>query len=341
MIGIRVDNNSTIGMGHLFRCLSIANALVNAGEQLCFFCSSDSNTDFIIKSGYDCKVVFRSKYNDWCVEDEIACLKDNNISVLVVDSYYIDKDIIFELHEHFKILYIDDFINKDFDVDVIVNYNIEVTDIDYDNIAFQNRLVYTGISFFPLRENLKHDSLRRLLPDVKNVLITSGATDPCHCIDSILTELNVGYFTNIQFNVILGVFFDEEYIKLLQDKYENNVVFLNWTNDMKSIYDYTDMMIAPGATMVYEALSSGVPCLTYEFVDNQHAECIILNKLGVSPFIGNYSDGVFNYFDNRIKVLFEEEIKYENRLKRFNIFSKMFDGMGTQRISEIIINLKQ
>ena len=41
MIYIRVDANKKIGMGHMMRCISIAEALIIEGEKVCFLVATE------------------------------------------------------------------------------------------------------------------------------------------------------------------------------------------------------------------------------------------------------------------------------------------------------------
>ena len=52
MVGIRVDANEYIASGHIMRCLSIADALLELGEDVVFFTSDDSASDLIKKVGF-------------------------------------------------------------------------------------------------------------------------------------------------------------------------------------------------------------------------------------------------------------------------------------------------
>ena len=52
MIAIRADCNSEIGMGHVMRCLSVADSLKTLGEEVCFIVSKDTDTSFFFNSPY-------------------------------------------------------------------------------------------------------------------------------------------------------------------------------------------------------------------------------------------------------------------------------------------------
>lgn len=339
MIGIRVDNNAIIGSGHLFRCMSIARVIQTFDEELLFICSSDSETGYIKQLGFSYELVENSVYNRWCLANEVDLLKKNQITVLLVDTYYVDKSLISFLHKYVKLIYIDDFKNSDFDVDVIINYNIESKPSDYSNILFPNREVYTGVEFFPLRSGLKTNKVKSINERVYHVLISSGATDPLKCVDSILGQISVADYPDISFYILLGLFYEEEYKNKLIRKYKeyNNVFVLKWGSNLKDVYEKIDILIAPGATMVYEALSSGVPCITYKFAENQHGECMSLNEFDIAPFAGDYSADNHEY---DIKRIFEKELEYDTRNKQYKKFVDLFDGMGASRIADIVIKMK-
>ena len=51
MIYIRVDANREIGMGHMMRCLSIAEALMEKGEKVRFIVAAQDATDVLEQRG--------------------------------------------------------------------------------------------------------------------------------------------------------------------------------------------------------------------------------------------------------------------------------------------------
>ena len=63
MFLIRVDANSKIGMGHLTRCLSIACALRELSEEVCFVMADVSAKQIVEMQGFDCEVL-ETDYTD-------------------------------------------------------------------------------------------------------------------------------------------------------------------------------------------------------------------------------------------------------------------------------------
>ena len=338
MIAIRVDGNSQIGMGHISRCLSIASALKRRHADFCFICSNNTPIEQIEESGYSVHVIEKSLYDSWSMDDEICFIISNNISILLIDSYFARSFMLKKLHTITKIVYLDDLCLFDYDVDVILNYNIEANDELYKRTAHHLRKCYLGLSYFPLKESLQFTKKANINKEVNNVLITTGGTDPIQCLQKILLFLDIEKYEDITFSVILGLFYDEKYCSSLKEQYAgvNNLVFLNWGQDMKRLYGQSDIVIAPGSTTIYEALSVGVPCISFQFADNQHNECIALDKMGMVPYMGNFTDRIDRM---RIKHIFNEELLYATREKQYSLFSELFDGKGSQRIAEIIVGV--
>jgi len=340
MIGIRVDGNSQIGMGHISRCLSIASALKKKNADFCFICSNNTPVKLMEELGYSVHVIEKSQYDSWSVDDEICFIKANSISVLLIDSYYVSNPLLNKLHSITRIIYLDDLYRFDYDVDIILNYNIEANDELYKSTEHLSRKCYLGARFFPLKESLRYSEKNNINRKVKNVLITTGATDPFQCLKTIMHAIDVEKYVDITFSVILGLFYDEQYCSNLMNLYYgvDNIVFLKWGQDMKKLYGRSDLVIAPGSTTIYEALSLGAPCISFQFADNQHSECISLDEMNIVPFIGDFSD---NINAARIKSIFDAELTFSSREKRYRLFSGLFDGKGSDRIAEIIIGVNK
>ena len=72
---------------------------------------------------------------------------------------------------------------------------------------------------------------------------------------------------------------------------------------MAELYLNSDLVIAPGSTTILEALSLNVPCLVFEFVKNQHEQCICMNDKGIAPFIGDFT--INDEKKSKIKEVFQ------------------------------------
>ena len=63
MIGIRVDANDKIAIGHVMRCMSIASELKKQNNDVIFIVSEESAKKIIVNNGYEC-ICLNNKYNE-------------------------------------------------------------------------------------------------------------------------------------------------------------------------------------------------------------------------------------------------------------------------------------
>lgn len=346
MIGIRVDGNKKIGMGHIMRCLSIAEALRDIGNNSVFICARDSYIDIIKQKGFPVYVLDNYITNGFDISEIKQLeklLNGKKITSILVDSYNVTLDYFRILHKLSKIIYIDDLNLFDYDVDIVINYNIEAKSEDYSHTAYKSRKAYTGVRYFPLRKELCIGGNHEIRTNVKNVLLTVGSTDPCECTKKILDSIEPNKYPDIHFSVLFGLFYSNQYKEKLNHDFScfKNVEFLPWGQDMAKIYRSSDIVISPGSVTTYEALSLNTPCITFQFVDNQYLECINLKTMGMASWAGSYSSSDNNADSNmRMRKLFEYELNYETRLKHSRIYTKFFDCRGAMRIAKIICEVQ-
>ena len=90
MVLFRADANEHIGTGHVMRCLSIAKAFAEHGENVKFITADHAVDRLIQQAGFDSFCLD----SDWSLlENELPLLKSqiekHNPSLLMVDSYYV------------------------------------------------------------------------------------------------------------------------------------------------------------------------------------------------------------------------------------------------------------
>lgn len=167
MVVIRADANSKIGMGHVMRCLSVADALLKRGEEVLFVTADDTPVPLLTKKGVPYRVL-HTDYADmeaelpklWNALSELpqgpgvpeAALPQKNTSILV-DSYYVTEKYLAALKKRITTIYMDDIYAFSYPVDMLINYNIYGEEMGYEkDAAFADTKLLLGTEYVPLRE---------------------------------------------------------------------------------------------------------------------------------------------------------------------------------------------
>ena len=278
MIAIRVDSNKHIGLGHVMRCLSIADAFKENNNTILFIVC-DSECEEIIKNrGFNC-IKLSTSYDN--LENELNEIKEiiyryyisiNNlrksISKLLIDSYYVTDNYLKNLKQICKTIYINDFFEFKYDVDVIINYNIFSENINYLKYYKENQ-IFKGTKYAPLSKEYSNISYE-VKEKVENILITTGGTDINGVNKLILDKIiKSDKFKNINFNVVIGKYFsisEEE-----KDNYRKyaNINLLENIEKISKILNESDIVISAAGFTMYEICSIGVPCILLSNADDE------------------------------------------------------------------------
>lgn len=197
MVVIRADANSKIGMGHVMRCLSVADALLKRGEEVLFVTADDTPVPLLTKKGIPYRVL-HTDYADmeaelpklWNALSELpqgpgvpeAALPQRNTSILV-DSYYVTEKYLAALKKRITTIYMDDIYAFSYPVDMLINYNIYGEEMGYEkDAAFADTKLLLGANYVPLREEFSAgagyvQSRKELSAETENV---TPAEDKLH-----------------------------------------------------------------------------------------------------------------------------------------------------------------
>ncbi len=339
MIYMRADANPNIGMGHIMRCLSIADAFRSLEINPIFILADDRAAELVQNRSYKTIILYSDyKYMDaelplW----EFLAIKATDY--IIVDSYFVSDYYLREIKRKVangKLIYIDDLAAFCYPVDILVNYNAYGIKLDYHRIYESAGVgipqLILGPSYAPLR-NMFCGVPKKVQPEkVKNVLISTGGSDLLHLTCSIVKARP----QNFIYHLLIGAMnSDKDEIEKLAG---DNIILHENIIDMKSLIESVDIAVSAAGSTLYEICACGVPLITYVLADNQIANAEAFSNLGLAVNLG----------DMRIekspieKIFIAVEELSGNYGKRCSIgthMQQMIDGFGAERMIKKILSL--
>lgn len=353
MVVIRADANSKIGMGHVMRCLSIADALLKRGEEVLFVTADDTPVPLLTKKGIPYRVL-HTDYADmeaelpelWEVLRELpqgaespdAALAQRNTSILV-DSYYVTEKYLAALKKRITTIYMDDIYAFSYPVDMLINYNIYGEEMGYEkDAAFADTKLLLGTEYVPLREEFSAGEQQRTAAD-GGILITTGGSDSFNLAGQLLMEaMKYDALKEKEYHVVSGSLNPHiGELQALAQKHENIHIHCNVTN-MAELMAESEVALSAGGSTLYELCAVGVPVIAFSFAENQERLVQTFVKRGIAQYGGNYRTDGNKMIQNTIAgletLLEDKNLRSEYRKKAHTLV----DGKGAERIAEAIIS---
>ena len=355
MVVIRADANSKIGMGHVMRCLSVADALVKRGEEVLFVTADDTPVPLLTKKGIPYRVL-HTDYADmeaelpelWEVLRELPqgaespeeALPQRNTFILV-DSYYVTEKYLAALKKRITTIYMDDIYAFSYPVDMLINYNIYGEEMGYEkDAAFADTKILLGTEYVPLREEFSAAEQQRTAAD-GGILITTGGSDSFNLAGQLLMEaMKYDALKEKEYHVVSGSLNPHiGELQALAQKHENIHIHCNVTN-MAELMAESEVALSAGGSTLYELCAMGVPVIAFSFAENQERLVQTFVKRGIAQYGGNYRTDGNKMIQNTIAgletLLEDENLRTEYRKKA----RTLVDGKGADRIAEAIQALK-
>ena len=346
MIVFRADGNSHIGMGHIMRCLSIADAAKMSGEDSVFILSSDDCKGVVSSRGYEVSVL-NSDYSKMEPGDILPALEVYEPAIVFVDSYFVTPEYMKCAHDaccHMgcKLIYVDDRCYFPYGCDVLLNYNIFGKKTDYEELYLGNTepLFLLGTSYTPLRTEFQKSYMRIIAGAAQNVLISTGGADTEHLTIDIVQE--AALCPDYTFHFVVGMMnSDRITILKLSESYENIVVHEN-VKRMDELMLSCDVAVSAAGSTLYELCATGTPTITYVLADNQIPAAKEFDAQGIIKNCGDIRE-----MGNKelAKCLVEEVVSlaedHDERKRISEIMCTVVDGKGAERILKSVRELKR
>ena len=356
MLLIRADANNKIGLGHVMRCLTIAEAAEKAGIKTVFLMADDGaeellkgrgqayhilHTDFADMEG-ELPALYKVIEN--CTKTEYRATSiqeaesgDRSKIVFLLDSYQTTEKYVRELKtrlnkNHIQLALMEDYGNSPYHADILINYNIYGTDFSYEKNAPKTLL---GCRYMPLRQAFVQQKYE-VREQVKNLLITTGGSDTYRIGAQLAKQLADKQFADnskLSLHIVCGKFSQsrEELLQLANQK--ENITIHTDVKEMWTLMSGCDAAISAAGTTLYELCAIGIPTICFSFAENQTLPGTAFAAHTPIPYAGDYEQNPNAMFATILTKL--EDLCTMPKAERKQISSQLkttVDGKGPQRI---------
>lgn len=317
---IRADASTSIGSGHVMRCLTLAYRLKKEKNAKVVFVMRDlpgNLIDVVEKQGFEVLKLLPANqkyslngYGLWLtVPMEVDAqqtievlqhyLQEHDCDVadrLIVDSYALDEQWELMLRPYCKeIMVIDDLANRRHECDILLDQNFYLNkDVRYAGLVPEHCKMLLGPEHALLRDEFyeakKH--LRKRDGNIKNILVFYGGSDLTNETEKAIKALvqlhDEGY--SFTADIITGVSNSRrEKIKNLCSKY----LFLHYycqVSNMAEFMNKADLMLGAGGSTTWERLYMELPALVTAVAENQIQGCEDCSQAGIIEYLGINED---------------------------------------------------
>ena len=283
-LAIRADSTSQMGVGHVMRCLALAQTWQECGGQVVFLshCESMLLRHRIKSEGCHLVPVEKPHPHPDDLENTIdilasICNPHSPVSNwLILDGYHFDSGYQRRIRETgYRLLVIDDMADlSHYYADIIVNQNIYASDLYYQ--CNPNTTLLLGSHYVLLRrEFLKYSNFKRQIPvRAKNVLVTLGGADPDNISLKVIEAVKLLDDADLEIIVVVGP--SNPHVKSLQNVMLHAsfcMRLLQNVPNMPSLMAWADVAVSAGGQHMLGIIIYGIAFCGGDFSGKPGENC--------------------------------------------------------------------
>ncbi len=323
------------------RCLTLADALAEAGGQIEFVCRA--------KAGNLIQYIERDRgFPVHVLPKQYSAQEDAQLTAkfarsgerpdwVVVDHYGLNET--WERQQRpfcERVMAIDDIADRRHDCDLLLDQNLNEFGGRYDELVPSDCVKLLGPDYALLRPEFAtiRDGLRERTAKVERLLVNFGGTDPTGETITSLTQLRgAPSAQNLQIDLVVGSNQASlaEVVKLAESM--TNVKVYVQTPKMAQLMAGADIGIGAGGSTIWERCCLGLPTITVAVADHQVPYCQRLSDLGYISYAGSALEGPLDYVAALQGFLQEPD----ERCKMSRLGMDLVDGRGASRVVECML----
>jgi UDP-2,4-diacetamido-2,4,6-trideoxy-beta-L-altropyranose hydrolase len=277
----RVDASSVMGMGHVMRCLAIAEAVVDSGGKALFVMFDPIPSISAMIFNIPARLI-RLKVKPNSIDDlnELRQLISTHKPIVtVVDGYHFSDSYHSTLAKSVPTAVLWDSANRgEIPVDVIIDASPNAPADEYRRIA-PHAILMLGSQHALIRRDIRKAAFEtyKSLEDRHKIVLSFGGSDPLNLCMSVLPELAHRLPENIEITVLVGPTYPlQQELKNLAGRLgspDRINVIINPTSVAKLFCSAGLVVSAAGGT-IGELVALRIPALSVIVADNQIAASV-------------------------------------------------------------------
>ena len=338
---IRCDGDEQIGLGHVVRCLALAEELRDSQSVGVSFAmvSGKPGMDLIRSAGFPV-IPLTDQVNEDIWLDKLIRTRKPNALILDVRSSLSPPRVRQWRKNGLLIVTIDDPSDRRLEADLAFYPPVpQVEGMDWSGFSGQ---LFVGWEWVLLRKQFarspvfhRHVSSSGLsTPHPTKLLITMGGSDPAGLTLKAVRALNQVKFP-FHVTVILGSGFahDDELLRLLEKvTFPYNI--LRNVNDMAEVMKKSDLALSSFGGTAYELAACGVPGIYFALTDDHARSAGLFKKERMGINLGVHNTVMDQDVVRAVESIIQDLALHDSLVK--NCLKKM-DGQGAKRMANTIL----
>ena len=299
-----VTGHSSVGLGHVYRCLLLANYLVH--YDILFICTHESQLAY--------QIIKKSNYN--VIHDTTKKLeeiiKKFNPYIIINDVLDTKKDYIVKLKNIAKkVVNIEDLGDGSLYADLTINAL-------YPASRSPSNKIYSGHNYFCLRDEFRYSNNSILNSFVSNICILFGGIDENNITNRVISlVLNSKLLSDCTLHVILGPGYNHDLDKISNS---HNIKIYKNTKKVSSIMKVCDFAFTSAGRTLYELLSLNVPPIVIAQNKRESTHTLVNDSLYCN-YLGVHDEVTDQNILDSIKLIkdFKCRSKYYKKINDINL----------------------
>ena len=335
----RVDAGPGIGLGHLQRCLALAERLVERGADATFLAPAAGDVRERVEAA-GCRlepldVDLAAAGGDRDLAQLMARAKGHAADMLVVDSYAVSAAYLQALcAAGYRVVRLDDFGGEPVPAHIVINAGAHAAELSY-RPAWSGTRLLLGPAFALLRSEFADLPNSAASSDVREVLVAAGGADAQEVTASLVEGLDrsAGEFS---VHVLVGPFAaSPSGVDAAAGRSRRTVRWSSVSAGIAALMRGADLAISAAGQTTYELAACGTPTIAFQVANNQAPSLQALARAGIVKSAGD--SRIPGLADRVLAALDELRLDRAERLRMGEAARRLVDGRGADRVADVLL----